>query len=353
MDERAQYYLMLCQSPQFDIAADFPLFSLGRKKNKFNIELDKSNSLDKWIKKWTIEIKDKDGKLVRELKGQGDPPERVSWDLKNKKNKTIKDMVELRYRLKLKSSYGMEVATEARDITVDNIKPVVEGNADESFSPNDPEGKRNKVKFEVKVSDEGTGISVWMIDIYNADKTQIIKSIKGSRVGSTEKIVWDGKLDDGSTVAGGSTVYYQIVAFDKASNKSMTALKAIEAEIELKKEDKGLVMDLPNIEFDTGKATLKKVSYAILNKAGEILSKYKDKKFIIEGHTDDRGSDEFNLKLSENRARSVFKFLKKNFNISEDRVELIGYGETKPLKPNTSELNRKRNRRVEIVIKEE
>ncbi len=351
-DERAKYYLMLCQAPQFDIAANAPVFSSGRKKNQFAVELDKSSSLENWINKWDVEIKNKDGEIVRNLSGMGDPPKLIKWDLKNNKKKTLDKMEELQYSMKIKSVHGMEVNSSSKDLIVDNIKPKVEGKADESFSPNDLTGEKDKVNFEAKVSDEGTGIDRWAIEIYDSEKAEILKSIPGHKIDQTEKFIWDGQLDDGSKVAGGSTIYYQVVAFDKASNRSTTDFQKIEAEIALKKEDKGLVMDLPNIEFDIGKATLKRVSFAILNKAGEILSRYKDKKFIVEGHTDNSGTEEFNLALSKKRAASVFEYLKKNSNIDESQVEIIGYGESKPLKPNTTELNRKRNRRVEIVIKE-
>ena len=72
-------------------------------------------------------------------------------------------------------------------------------------------------------------------------------------------------------------------------------------------------------------------------------------KIRVEGHTDDRGSDEYNLKLSDDRAASVMKYLT-DHGIAERRLESVGYGETRPIKDNESAEGRKANRRVEFTI---
>ena len=69
----------------------------------------------------------------------------------------------------------------------------------------------------------------------------------------------------------------------------------------------------------------------------------------IQGHTDDVGSEAFNLKLSQKRAEAVRQYLI-DHGIEPDRLIAKGYGESKPLVPNTSPENRAKNRRVEFVI---
>jgi len=71
--------------------------------------------------------------------------------------------------------------------------------------------------------------------------------------------------------------------------------------------------------------------------------------FEIEGHTDDRGSDEYNLGLSERRARSVIDYLVRTFGIDGQRLTPVGRGEKKPIADNGSEAGRTRNRRVQVV----
>ena len=70
---------------------------------------------------------------------------------------------------------------------------------------------------------------------------------------------------------------------------------------------------------------------------------------LIEGHTDDIGKEEYNLDLSERRARSVHDYLVSR-GIRIDRLKYVGMGETVPLYPNDSDENRRRNRRVEFML---
>jgi OmpA-OmpF porin, OOP family len=70
---------------------------------------------------------------------------------------------------------------------------------------------------------------------------------------------------------------------------------------------------------------------------------------MIEGHTDNSGSSEYNLQLSQLRAQSVESFLLGS-GVPPDRIRAIGYGETRPEAPNDSATGRQQNRRVEIVI---
>ena len=103
------------------------------------------------------------------------------------------------------------------------------------------------------------------------------------------------------------------------------------------------------ILFDTGKATIKFESGEILNNIGDILKEYSYANFNVEGHTDSVGSESLNQKLSEERAQSVVEYLVEN-GIDRSRLKAAGYGESKPLMPNTTRDGRNRNRRVEINL---
>ncbi|MBX3043639.1 MAG: OmpA family protein [Candidatus Kapabacteria bacterium] len=101
--------------------------------------------------------------------------------------------------------------------------------------------------------------------------------------------------------------------------------------------------------FDFDKATLKKESIPELDRVATFLNKYKDVKISLEGHTDDVGAADYNLKLSENRASSVKDYLVKK-DIDANRIKTVGFGLTKPLVNDKTESARATNRRVEMKI---
>lgn len=104
------------------------------------------------------------------------------------------------------------------------------------------------------------------------------------------------------------------------------------------------------IYFDFGKASIKKESNSTLDQVAAILIKEKGYKTLqVEGHTDDVGSDKFNQKLSESRAKSVKRYLSLK-GVSAKKIEAIGYGEGKPVSTNLTPEGRSENRRVEFNI---
>jgi len=86
-----------------------------------------------------------------------------------------------------------------------------------------------------------------------------------------------------------------------------------------------------------------------LSSVAEVFNKYPDTNIVIEGHTDDTGTDEYNMTLSEKRAKSVQAFLASK-GVTENRMTAKWYGETQPKYPNDSEANRQKNRRVELAV---
>lgn len=104
-----------------------------------------------------------------------------------------------------------------------------------------------------------------------------------------------------------------------------------------------------NLNFEFGKADIKKESFPYLDKLADTLLKAKNWTLEIQGHTDDKGTDEFNLKLSQNRADAVKKYLVSK-GIVADTITAKGFGESVPLVANDTDANREKNRRVEFKI---
>lgn len=108
---------------------------------------------------------------------------------------------------------------------------------------------------------------------------------------------------------------------------------------------------LRGIQFETDKDIIKPVSYEILQKVVQVLKENPTYNVEIIGHTDNRGGAEYNLDLSQRRAKAVAKFLENN-GISKSRIKTAGYGLSKPIDTNDTVEGRARNRRVEFVVTE-
>ena len=121
------------------------------------------------------------------------------------------------------------------------------------------------------------------------------------------------------------------------------------ADLQAKKTDRGMVVTLGDVLFDTGQATLKPGANLALNRLAIFLSANPQTKIIVEGHTDSRGSDEYNEVLSERRARAVATELMSR-GISTDQVQTLGRGKGYPVASNDTPEGRQQNRRVEIVF---
>ena len=117
--------------------------------------------------------------------------------------------------------------------------------------------------------------------------------------------------------------------------------------------EKGAVVRLNNIFFDFDRYQLKEASFAELNRILEVMQENANLKISIQGHTDNIGTDSYNMTLSRNRAQAVVTYLEKN-GIASDRLEAIGFGEEKPIASNDQEIDgRELNRRVEFEIIED
>ena len=104
------------------------------------------------------------------------------------------------------------------------------------------------------------------------------------------------------------------------------------------------------ILFDYDKSSIRKESYAALQSIADIMKEYPNTTFHIEGHTDSRGSDAYNMKLSKERAASVKDYLT-TIGMDANRLTSEGYGEERPIATNKTAAGRQQNRRVEISLK--
>ena len=129
-------------------------------------------------------------------------------------------------------------------------------------------------------------------------------------------------------------------------------LEAQLKELNAKKTERGLVITLGDILFDTNKAQLKAGAARHLQKLVDFLAQYPQRTVQIEGHTDSTGSADYNQELSDRRAHAVRTFLIDK-GVDSGRITTRGYGKESPVASNDSPAGRQMNRRVEIILSED
>jgi outer membrane protein OmpA-like peptidoglycan-associated protein len=112
---------------------------------------------------------------------------------------------------------------------------------------------------------------------------------------------------------------------------------------------RGLIVSMPDVLFDTGKADLKAMARERLAKVAGILIAYPDIRVEIDGYTDSTGSLEFNEQLSQQRAESVRNYLSSQ-GVNSSTISTQGFGPSQPIASNETAAGRQQNRRVELVV---
>ena len=119
---------------------------------------------------------------------------------------------------------------------------------------------------------------------------------------------------------------------------------------EIKKEEQEVLKTaFDNLEFETGKAVIRNISYESLDNLADLLVKNESWKLQISGHTDNVGSEASNLKISENRSKAVASYLESK-GVPMDRMIVKWFGESQPIDDNSTAEGRARNRRVEMEV---
>ncbi len=105
-----------------------------------------------------------------------------------------------------------------------------------------------------------------------------------------------------------------------------------------------------DLHFEINKADIEREDREKLNVAGTFLKKYPQNTAVIEGYTDDVGTEESNLRLSQRRAEGVVRYLIDNYQLTPTQLTAVGYGETNPVADNRTQEGKRANRRIEAVI---
>ncbi len=210
-------------------------------------------------------------------------------------------------------------------------------------------GETTPVRFSL-IRKEGTLV----LKVVDVETKQVLKSTVA--IGNMPPETVDGEIEKilktGKYQISVRAVDPQYLPYDREI--TIVSGKKLELEVALVKKEFKIV--LPQVYFETAKSEIKPESYSILDEAAGTIKKVFEGsatiKIEVRGHTDNRGSDAYNMKLSQERANAVKDYFVSKHGIAADRLLTKGYGESKPIASNSNEAGRSRNRRVELVVSE-
>jgi outer membrane protein OmpA-like peptidoglycan-associated protein len=149
--------------------------------------------------------------------------------------------------------------------------------------------------------------------------------------------------------AGAEAERLRLQAENEKNQLRQQLLQQFNAVLPTRETPRGLVVNMQDVLFDTGKYDLKPTAREALAKISGIVLSHPGLNLQVEGYTDSTGSAEFNQKLSEQRANTVRDYLM-NQGLNTNSLSAVGYGLNYPVAPNDTSAGRKQNRRVELVV---
>lgn len=139
------------------------------------------------------------------------------------------------------------------------------------------------------------------------------------------------------------------VAAREAEQAKTVALTKELADLKAKQTDLGIVLTVGDVLFASGKADIAPGAQRHIDKLAEFLNKNPNRNLLIEGHTDNTGGEDLNIKLSQQRAEAVRDLLVSR-GVSPQRITTRGYGPKYPLVSNDSAAGRQQNRRIDVLV---
>lgn len=184
-------------------------------------------------------------------------------------------------------------------------------------------------------------------EMTRAEQGAIIGALGGAVVGKNT-----GDKDKGHTVAGAVVGGIAGAAIGNYMDQQEAALRQNlqGSGIEVVRQNDNIILTMPDaITFSTGQSAIQPQFYGALDNLANTLNQYADTRIQVAGHTDNVGSDASNMQLSQQRANSVRSYLA-SAGVAAQRMQAIGYGESRPVADNGTDYGRSKNRRVEITL---
>lgn len=313
-------------------------------KANINVILDDLNGLQKLV----VYVKDsRNGNILRNWTMEGDKIiTNLIWDGSDNTGNTAMDDV---YTVYAEAEYidGNKPVSPEISIKLDATPPQSKISFEPAIFSPDNDGVDDEVTFKINVSDDSE-IDTWSFKIWYPSGKKVFKEFNGKGMPPSE-IIWDGIGDNGDTVDSAEEYPLSFEVSDKLGNKTSIRPAVLPTDILVEVTPYGYKIRVSSIEFAFNSAELTPKGIQVVKRVADKLKKFGGYKIRVEGHTDNVGSYEYNLKLSRARAESVKKELVKN-GLSADKITTEGYSFDRPIASNDTEEGRARNRRVEFIL---
>lgn len=314
-------------------------------------------------------IYDSRNNIVRMIDTTNALPEKTAWDGRDDDGEILPDDI---YRAEMDCVFesGNQVQGAVKGVLLCKNAPQYRLVISPALFTPDSDGENDNLTISLEVTNPAP-VTNWSLNIYkkldNNVRGPLFKSFSGT--GPVKKIfIWDGSSDDKQDLVEAVQDYTAVLeAADNLGNKLTNVQKTISVGVLVEKTPEGLRIRVSSIQFAFDSAQLVGDSAAVMDKVITIIrrilsepKKYgitENYKIEISGHTDDIGADEYNQKLSERRAQSVYNYLLEK-DVDPKILSSVGYGKTRPYKIITADMTkdkkdeyRARNRRVEFFIR--
>lgn len=209
------------------------------------------------------------------------------------------------------------------------------------FAAQETERAHNQLLEAEKVMKDGKSLDEVRQSAYLAKRHAQIAT-EQIAVGEAKETIRKGEAERDQVVAQASA--------EESQRKAQLLQEELD-QLKAQKTDRGYVLTLGDVLFDTGKATLKPGANVTVDRLAKFLQDTPERTVMIEGHTDSVGSSESNQLLSQRRADAVKSALLER-GVAPNRIQTLGKGEDYPKASNDNAAGRQQNRRVEVVISE-
>ncbi|MCX8093132.1 MAG: PorV/PorQ family protein [Candidatus Goldbacteria bacterium] len=320
----------------------------------------KPNIPQEKVKEWTLNIKTYDGKIIKTYSGIGEVPKDLKWDGTDSVGKIVKTDVSYIFDFKAKDMEGQIIKSMGNIIQPQKISPVEF--KEEFYKPirgreifvvpinllvsGDSE-ERKQVPF-IMVNDKIKEIVSWDFDILSKSGTPKKKFSGNGNI--PLYIVWDGKDFDGNYVEDLKDCKYVLTLNGKVGSKAtIKDRRVIRDPFVISTKTKRLKA-FKFIYFEPNSYELTQEMEQRMKEIVDEIITYKNIQIYIQGHSSVEGDKNYNIWLSQQRAKTVLRYIVEKYKISPLSITTVGYGADIPYDIKDTEETRSRSRRVEIII---